>query len=204
MVTSDHGEEFYDHEAWGHSHSVYDELIRVPLVIKLPGGANRGRRLKPVVRLTEIMPTILDLAGADYDPEILDGRSLRPIMDGRETSDRRVQAELADSASERSIPQRVAVRDGYRKLILNQPFTEKQFGVFTPPPRVPARLEFFDLRSDPGETRNLAEAPERAAEVREMLRKAEEIARLVPKRGSGETPMNPELERQLRTLGYIR
>ncbi len=204
VVTSDHGEGLYEHQAWDHTHSVYDELLRVPLIIKMPGGAKAGRRLDPVVRLTDIMPTILDVAGVPLDPESIDGRSLLPVISGRERGDRFVQASLAENINGVHIPQRVAVIEAGLKAILNQAYSREHLRFFEPPPLIPAPLEAYDLKVDPGERVNLAADASRAAAIRALLRRAEEIARLVAKPAQADGRIDPELERQLRTLGYIR
>jgi arylsulfatase A-like enzyme len=204
VVTSDHGEGLYEHQAWDHTHSVYDELLRVPLIIKMPGGAEAGRRLDPVVRLTDIMPTILDVAGVPLDPESIDGRSLLPVISGRERDDRFVQASLAENINGVHIPQRVAVIEAGLKAILNQAYSREHLRFFEPPPLIPAPLEAYDLKVDPGERVNLAADASRAAAIRALLRRAEEIARLVAKPAQADGRIDPELERQLRTLGYIR
>jgi arylsulfatase A-like enzyme len=62
VVTADHGEELYDHGRMGHGHTLYEELVRVPLLISLPG--QRARiDIEQVVSLIDVAPTILDLLG---------------------------------------------------------------------------------------------------------------------------------------------
>ncbi len=73
---SDHGEELWDHNGFEHGHTLYDELLRVPLVIKAPGLAP-GRVASPV-SLLDLTPTVLDLLGLPNDG--LDGVSLLPAM----------------------------------------------------------------------------------------------------------------------------
>ncbi len=87
VFLSDHGEEFWDHgddgadPLWNnrgvlHGHSVYNELIRVPLVFHWPGVAQSGRRVQSVVSLVDFAPTILDLLEIDADVSGMVGRSL--------------------------------------------------------------------------------------------------------------------------------
>ncbi len=82
VVTSDHGQLFGEHGLLGH-HYLYDENLLVPLIIAGPGGRGAGRRVSRQVRLVDIVPTVLELAGLPV-PEGLDGVSLAPLMDGRE------------------------------------------------------------------------------------------------------------------------
>lgn len=75
---SDHGEELWDHNGFEHGHSLFDELLRVPLVIKAPG-LQPGRVTSPV-SLLDVTPTVLDLLGLPHDG--LDGASLVSAMKG--------------------------------------------------------------------------------------------------------------------------
>ncbi len=74
IITSDHGEEFGEHGEWDHGHSLYDELLRVPLILVRPGD-NNGRRIKKQVSLIDIAPTIAQLADVT-PPDTFVGRSL--------------------------------------------------------------------------------------------------------------------------------
>ena len=63
VVLSDHGEEFWDHGNVGHAHTLFQELVHVPLLVRLPGDRHSGRRVEATVRLIDVGPTILDLVG---------------------------------------------------------------------------------------------------------------------------------------------
>jgi sulfatase-like protein len=60
VFLGDHGEEFLDHGQWTHGKSVFDELIRVPLVVKFPGQASGGRRVSQQVQVGDVLPTVLE------------------------------------------------------------------------------------------------------------------------------------------------
>lgn len=62
-VTADHGEEFFDHGAQGHNRTLYDEVLHIPLIIRYPGRVPAGRAIAGQVRLMDVGPTLLDLAG---------------------------------------------------------------------------------------------------------------------------------------------
>ncbi|MHB8054137.1 MAG: sulfatase [Candidatus Aminicenantales bacterium] len=204
VVTSDHGEEFYDHGGWDHTHSVYEELIRVPLIVKLPGSEFRGRRYSPIVRTIDIMPTVLDAAGIPFGELSLNGAGLGPVLRGKETADRAFLVELSDNVYNCRIPPRLAVNDGRRKLILNHPFRPDELNFFlAPPPEFPS-LEIYDLGRDPKEKQNLAGRPDEAARDRALVQKAREFERLIPPRGNERTKIDKDLEDQLRALGYIK
>ncbi len=204
VVTSDHGEEFFEHHGWNHTHGVYDELLRIPLILKMPGSKFKGRRVEPIVRITDIMPTILEIAGAPVGETAINGRSLSPLLEGRERADRVFLAEFSDNAVNAQIPQRVATNEGRRKIILNQPFTKQEIAFFQTRPPVPPPIELYDLRADPGERTNIAGRPEEAPLLRALVQHAQEAAALVPKKVEGRSKIDKTLEDQLRALGYIR
>ena len=85
VITSDHGEEFFEHGFRGHRLTIFDESVRVPLLVVLPE-ALRGRTPRAVaaqVDLSDVLPTILDYAGVETPPSVF-GRSLRPALEGRD------------------------------------------------------------------------------------------------------------------------
>jgi arylsulfatase A-like enzyme len=65
VVTSDHGEEFWEHDDWGHGHALYKELVWVPLVVKLPGG--QSGRVDAPLEARDLYTLVQDLAA---DPEL--------------------------------------------------------------------------------------------------------------------------------------
>jgi arylsulfatase A-like enzyme len=81
VVTSDHGEEFQEHGSWGHGHSVYQELLGVPLIFRWPGVIPAKTRIAPVVSTMDIGPTVLEAAGVAI-PDAFEGRSLLGFMRG--------------------------------------------------------------------------------------------------------------------------
>ena len=64
VLTSDHGEEFFEHRGWLHTHSVYEEVLRVPLVMKLFGSRNAARVVTTPAYLVDILPTIAAETGS--------------------------------------------------------------------------------------------------------------------------------------------
>ena len=75
VFLADHGEEFLDHGGFDHGHTVFDELVRVPLVVKYPGRREAGRRVARQVQLLDVLPTILKSQGLPVPPGIA-GRPL--------------------------------------------------------------------------------------------------------------------------------
>ncbi len=85
VLTADHGEEFWEHGRLGHGRSLYDEVLHVPLILRLPGGV--PARIADQVELVDVMPTLLDLSGIPI-PEDLSGKSLRPLVTGESWDER--------------------------------------------------------------------------------------------------------------------
>lgn len=85
VLTSDHGTEFYEHRRFDHGFTLYDELIRVPLIVRLPG-QNAGMKLPDRVSSIDLMPTLLDLLAVNVPEPArkqLRGTSLVPALQGQ-------------------------------------------------------------------------------------------------------------------------
>ncbi len=195
VVTSDHGEDLGRRAprwAGQHGHTIYDELIKVPLVIYDPRASYNGKRVTTQVRSVDILPTVLDLLEVSV-PGGTDGRSLVPMMSGSETQDRIAFSRLDSKRVEP--PPRDALLDGRYKLILSKNFAR---------PRSP-EVELFDLDVDPGETTNLAgKEPTQEARLRSEL---DRIRASLDKEGFADFHLKEKtdniLEERLRSLGYV-
>ncbi len=86
VVTADHGEELFDHGRLDHSRTFYDEIMHIPLIMRVPG-RGIGTTSAVQVGLIDVMPTLLDLLGVPYDGT-MQGQSLRPLLDGAAFPDR--------------------------------------------------------------------------------------------------------------------
>lgn len=128
VVVGIHGEEFLEHGAAGHGHSLYEESIRVPLAIRAPALLAPGRVEVPV-DLLDLAPTLTDLLGVDYDPR-WQGESLVPLLDDPQPPPRLIVSYVGDGS-------RAAIIGKY-KFILG-------------PGRGRESQHFYDLASDPGE-----------------------------------------------------
>ncbi|HEV8581913.1 MAG TPA: sulfatase [Thermoanaerobaculia bacterium] len=196
VITSDHGEEFWDHALaerasghdprgiWGvgHGHSMYEELLRVPLILRGPGVAE-SRRLTCPVRHVDVMPTVLDLLGLAGGPG-LRGRSLVPMLAKSPEADDCTAVPLIAESPAYGPDSKAVIWKG-RKLIVRS-----QGGDF-----------LFDLRDDPGERRNLLGTPPHlAAGLRAILTR--ELAGVHGPRAEPLT-LDEKTKRELRALGYL-
>jgi arylsulfatase A-like enzyme len=80
VIVADHGEGFLEHGRLDHGYGPYDELLRIPLIVRLPNGANGGRRVVEQVQITDVAPTIVDYL--DLVTPARGGRSLRRAIEG--------------------------------------------------------------------------------------------------------------------------
>ncbi len=204
VLVGDHGEEFFEHGGWAHAHQVYEETLRVPLVVKPAGPHPRGRRIAELAGLTDVAPTVLDAFGIRFDAGEFDGRSLlgramgRPARPG---DDRPVFADLAGHSLEKNTPGRTAVIRGRYKLILSDAYEPRDLAYFQPPPPLVEPEALFDLRSDPEEKMNLAAL--RPDLARELGRLLAGHLRPRPRSGPGRIILDGDLLRRLKSLGYF-
>jgi arylsulfatase A-like enzyme len=110
IFTADHGEEFRDHGGIHHTRTLFDEIVRVPLIIKIPG-YSAGVIGRPV-QLMDVMPTALEALNLPVPPD-LGARSVVPLIRGENMGERSIFGETSRDASLRS------VRSGPWKLIWN-------------------------------------------------------------------------------------
>jgi arylsulfatase A-like enzyme len=204
VLTSDHGEEFFEHGSWLHTHSVYNEVLRVPLIIKAFRSRAAGKTIKDLARSVDILPTICEELGIPLRPGTMDGASLLPLIDGGQSGKepgRTAIGDLAPRLMSKHIPGKIALVRFPHKFIFNSPYSKEDLAFFHEPPPPLAEMEIFDLARDPGETSNLA------AERQDLVRQFRELMKKLykPRKGPGarKSATNGELEKQLKTLGYL-
>ncbi|MFP4598361.1 MAG: sulfatase-like hydrolase/transferase [Persicimonas sp.] len=153
VLTSDHGEGFNEHGHYFHGQTLYNEVIKIPMIIRVPGWF--GRKVDGAVSLLDVAPTLLELFGISI-PTDFEGESLVEAMLGRSgVPDRPVFAELLPYTNWKEKHQ--AIIDGDDKFILVVTSGVEQL---------------FDLAEDPGEQDDLSgEHPERAAELKSKINK---------------------------------
>jgi len=202
IVTSDHGEEFFDHKGWGHSHTLYDELLRVPLIIKFPDSRYSGEEFDNIVRLVDIMPTILDELNINLVHNDLDGKSLIPILEHKETENRSFLAYKQGYLLDNPIPEKYAMNQGKDKLIFNKQFKKEDRAFFTEPPPLTEEFELYNLALNPLETKNLAS--EEPSLVRQIFKCIENFIQKTKEVDPSKLKVDERTKEQLRALGYIR
>ncbi|MCP4657627.1 MAG: sulfatase-like hydrolase/transferase, partial [bacterium] len=182
IFLSDHGEEFFDHRGWGHGRTLYQEQLRVPLIVRFPGAdAPRGRRISGLGQQVDLLPTLLDYLGLP-PLEGIQGSSLLPVVFG----------------AERTPP------SGYSLLELDGRFAESlvegrwkllcgnHLGV---------ACNLYDLADDPGERIDLAaRRPVAAGYLQSRMRG---FRNPDDRLQAAEAQLDPELRERLEALGYV-
>jgi choline-sulfatase len=210
VLMSDHGEEFFEHKGWMHSHSLYDELIRVPVIIKFPGGQFKGTRVSEPVGVVDLMPTILSYYGIDYGAAKLDGKNLMPLIrDGRMHGEQRhyVVSTISTGKYFEAIPIKIALLFDDYKLIYNDPFGQEELEFFKDyalPPPVP-KFELYNLTDDPDEIRNIVDTHKRLKDkmMPVILDIRKKILQKLSIQGKKKKIIDKEVKDQLKSLGYL-
>jgi arylsulfatase A-like enzyme/thioredoxin-like negative regulator of GroEL len=178
LITADHGEALGEHGERTHGVFLYDETIRVPMLLKLPNSA-RTKRVDARVQLVDVAPTLLGTSGAKV-PSAMQGRSLlaKTLAD-------------EDAYAETHYPSRAF---GWSALAA----LRRDRYLFV---RAPKR-ELYDVQGDPKEARNLAAS---SAAVADVLSAQLDQFRAKTAAGGSETAtgMTPEQAQQLAALGYV-
>jgi len=180
VVLSDHGEEFLDHGLLLHEQT-YDEIARIPILLKLPHGRRGGTRVSGLVALMDILPTLLAISDVPAPPGIL-GTSLLPLIHGRAPGRPHVYVW--------GIPEKL--RTARWSLLRQKDGT----------------IELYDLRRDPGERNDVARAePEMARALSKRLaaiKRSMAAARRARHATRRPTKLDEEVVRELETLGYLQ
>jgi len=182
VITADHGEEFLDHGQCGHYKTLYDEVLRVPLIVRYPGRVAAGRRVQGQVRLMDIGPTLFALAGI-RTPRTHDQTAARSLT---------CFLQPAKSPKVPSLPafgdlrgEIASLRTGDAKLIRNLRTNQE---------------EFYDLATDPGERHDMHVNNEKADELRAILERWRSSANGTT---ASEIEIDGEQKESLRSLGYL-
>jgi arylsulfatase A-like enzyme len=185
VVTADHGEEFGEHGGFQHGRALYEESVRVPLIMTGPG-LPAGRVVRDEVSLVDVTPTVLALLGLPPEPRF-EGRSLLSRLDDDEPADVLLELPPTGSALDLRRHSAALLNVGMKVLATCSP----QEG-----------SEAFDLRTDPAEEHpDPAAIAQDAAALRARLAQRQQA--LATRAGTAETGVLDAATRErLRTLGY--
>lgn len=204
VLTSDHGEELFEHGGILHGETLYEEQLRIPLVLWGPDSIPAGETVEPTDTL-DLHATLLDVLG-DETIHSSEGRSLLPLLGGSEAD---LPKKLFFAAAA-SLPGRmISTFDGRWKRIEARR-GQDSWGMGVGPGRTWAAEYLYDLDSDPGETDNLASrqpVPELWLKGRAEAWLASRWQEEDEEKGEGEAPpaqpVDAQTQERLRALGYI-
>lgn len=206
VITGDHGETLTERpEVWfTHDPYLYEETLRVPLILRMPGGAHAGHVVSGgPARSIDLLPTFLDWAGLDV-PEGIQGRSLRPWIEGAgsdqawpvlaqtQTRHAKERQQSLEPGATGWLEHRIALVQGDSKLIQHLDLNGE-----------PVRSELYNLAADPGERVDLAAEAGYAAQVAELGRSLELLRTALPTAGSASAEMTCEECLNLQRMGYV-
>lgn len=185
LFTADHGEEFNDHGGWWHGTTLYDEVIHVPLLVKLPGNKGSGTRNERIVQSIDLAPALIEAAGGTV-PAAMQGRSFLAEKDFQ------VLPVFSEEDHENNVIKSLRIFPW--KLIITREGS----------PRMAAPVQLFDLEHDPAETRNLAGAhPDVVQRLRVQLDAISAQARAHAYAASAHQPLDQATQSRLKALGYV-
>jgi choline-sulfatase len=186
IVTGDHGEELFEHENFfGHARSLYNTVLHVPLIIRLPGGKPAGKRCSLTIRTIDIFPTILEVAGIK-PPSGMQSESLLPVISGAEKAPRPAFSlrEPYDFFWEGNA---VAVNYGPWKLMDFEKTGDR----------------LFNLDKDPKEVKNiLKSSPLQERELRSLIEN--NLYKDEQYKPSAAPRLSEKNKKTLKTLGYLK
>lgn len=187
IITADHGEAFMEHGGFGHSSTLYDEEIRIPLIIWFPKKYELpGKKINALVQSVDLLPSILDIYNIQKKPYDLEGKSLWPLLVGKkENLNQFILGGCGDSKFKHEL-RAYYLRDNKFKLIL---FKNDKL--------------LFNLSSDPAEKNNLFfQSPVVAGYFTQHLRRMKRELKRKESLITG-VKIDEKMEKQLKALGYI-
>ena len=191
-VFSDHGEGFFEHGRFLHSPVLYDEFLRIPLIVKWPQRSGFVDLVSQLVSLMDLFPTLVDGLPLADDRARFHGRSLLPLAFDGVALRRGLFAEtIGTGAPSGRVDPSYAFRSGSHKVIL----TEKT-----------GASELYDLGGDPGEQVDIASTDPLRTQLllqQLLLQRYRNRVALAEAGGQHVAPLDPDVVRSLRALGYV-
>jgi len=200
VVTSDHGEEFFEHGVLGHGFSLYQPVVGVPVFVRGPGVA-KGRRVSDPVQVLDLPATVLDLAGTGIT-RLGDGFSFAAAARDGEQDELRpiyLENEFGTGAHDDRAFVFKGVRSGPWKLVVTE-----ENAYF--PPQAYGKMALYNLHDDPEEKVNLFEDERYGDVIARLFEGLQEHSKHLEETGfrdAAPAELDPALEAQLRHLGYM-
>ena len=197
VVTSDHGESLLERPSCYFTHDpfLFEETLRVPLVLRLPGGAHAGRVVEALARGVDVLPTIYEVArvapaGGEQGHSLL-GRIRGDDDTGyllhAQTQTKSAKERNAKAAEGEWLEHRTVLFDGRYKLLHDHGAQ---------------RFELYDLEADPSEREDRAADPALTAELARLREAYEALEAGLPRAGRSGGEVDPAMTEALRQMGY--
>ncbi|MBI2472249.1 MAG: sulfatase [Planctomycetes bacterium] len=184
VFTADHGEEFMEHGKLGHGRNLYNDTVRIPMFVRIPGKTSITTS-KDVVSLIDVAPTLLAIAGGKA-PQSWQGRAL---IDQKGLISPKEERYVFTQINNGIVPPMNALIGSNWKLIMKEKTQTK---------------ELYNLMNDPTERNNLTTAqPEKAKQQNDIFQKLVLTLPPAPK-ATKNKPLQKDKEEMLRSLGYIQ
>ena len=183
VLTSDHGEEFWEHGGFEHGHSLHKEVIEVPLIMKYPESDLKGHRVSEYVSHMDIFPTIAEFMGWPVTSS-LNGVSLYP-RGGKI----KIPSHTVVSENMHYGPQKQSFIYEDTKLIIEN---------------ATGKITVYDLKNDPTETKNVFGEVELPAAVQEQVKQiAKDLEKVLKEKKLEEVQLDQETIKKLKSLKYL-
>jgi len=149
VFVSDHGEEFFEHKGWSHGHSVYNDVIKVPFMIKFPANKFKGKIVDTNVGLIDVLPTVYDFFNINQI-ENIDGTTLMPLVKGDKFERELLFSSTTITRLVKEIPPKFAIIKDNFKLICNYKFSDKNLSFFSEYGEPPEESEIavYNIKKD--------------------------------------------------------
>ncbi|MBD3170116.1 MAG: sulfatase-like hydrolase/transferase [candidate division Zixibacteria bacterium] len=182
IFTSDHGEEFYDHQGWGHGKTQYDEVLKIPLIIKFPNNSYEGLADTSLVESVDIAPTVTRYLDVPT-PDSWTGKNI-----------------ISNEETEWSLGE---TKGAFKKVLSLRSYDEKIHASYKGDHLT--GIQYYNLAVDPKEQNDLAENPKYRDRAKELLKLMEEYVNRYTDKSyeSGEINLDDETKERLKALGYL-
>jgi arylsulfatase A-like enzyme len=196
IITSDHGESFGEHGFVWHAGGIYNEATHIPLLIRLPKQNAAAKRIGALTQTIDILPTVYDLLQIPFPKREVQGQTLLPLMSGSKQSVREMSFTRSDG------PPKYMVRDLHNSLLV---YANPQWRAL------------YNTDTDPEFKKNIIAAePQKAQALYQTFLKFANAQKYPPAEFSGVTArrsakrdernlnLTPEMQRDLKSLGYLK
>ena len=198
VITSDHGEEFMEHDNVGHQQLYYRSNLHVPLIMRIPNYSQKAMRIDELIRSVDLLPTILDIAELPPHPSA-QGRSFYPAIKRRNNFLKRFFYRISSPFTKDANTSFTELKNKDSKRHYWTGITEDGYKMIS---SVDAdAVQLFDLEADPFETTNIAGNNTDIAD--RLSVQWQELYNAKPTHQPSAIDIDEQTRKQLEALGYV-